>query len=66
LYTTARNAYEAFFLEGMEKGMEKSRIETILNAHATGLDTPLIASITAITEEEVRPILKEHEKHSEN
>jgi hypothetical protein len=77
LLTTARNAYEAFILEGMEKGMEKGlekgklegkfegRLEAILNAHAAGLGIPLIARIVDMPAEEVRRILKEQGKDIE-
>jgi predicted transposase/invertase (TIGR01784 family) len=47
-------------IEGKLEGKIEGKIETILNAHVKGLDLALIANITAMSEEEVTRILKEH------
>ena len=46
--------------EGIEEGIEKGKIETILNAFYKGHPISLIADITGMTIEEVTRILKEH------
>ncbi len=47
-------------IEGKIEGKAEGKVEVVLNAHANGLDTPLIANITALDEAEVIRILKEH------
>ena len=58
-----RNQYESALLVGMEKGMEKGRLDEkrqiILSSFAKGLPLELIAEIVSISIEEVAQILKE-------
>jgi predicted transposase/invertase (TIGR01784 family) len=48
--------------EGREEGKLDGKIEVILNGFDKGHSISLLANITNFTEDEVRNILKEHER----
>jgi predicted transposase/invertase (TIGR01784 family) len=65
----ARNAYEAFLMEGMEKGLKKGReegarstlIQNVKGLYINGISKESIAKSLDLTESEVNAILQEDE-----
>lgn len=55
-------SYDQLIQKGREEGIEKGKIEVVLNAHANGLTMQLIANITGMEEAEVVRILEKHER----
>ena len=50
-------SYEIGIEKGMEQGIEKNKIETVVNAHNAGLTVNKISQITGLTEKEINKIL---------
>ena len=53
-----REAREKGFNEGIEKGIEKSKIEFVKNMYKKSFDISVIADITNLTEERIKEIIK--------
>lgn len=49
-------------LEGKVEGMLEGKIEVVLNSFDSGIEIPLIANITSMSQDQVTLILKEHGK----
>ncbi len=44
----------------IEKGIEKNKVETVINAFKNGISIQIIANITDLTIEKVEEILRNH------
>lgn len=47
---------------GKTEGIEESRIDFVIKSYDNGIEIPLIAKITGLTEAEVEKIIEDHPK----